>query len=255
MSRRLMALLFAVLLAAACTTGSPAAMLAGRTFVSTGVTVAGQPFDLVAGTRIMLSFGADGRMGASAGCNSMAGTFRLDGITLVVSDLGSTEMGCDPERHAQDEWLAKLLGSRPTISLSGNDLTLTAGTTVVKLLDREVAQPDLMLVGPLWTVSSIISGETVSSVPAGPVATLRFAADGTLAVFTGCNSGGASYELEGDILVLRDLVLTEIGCDGPAGELERDVLGVLGADRLRVRIDADVLEIRAGDDGLLLAGS
>ncbi len=74
----------------------------------------GQPKPLVAGTRITLNFVADGhRLGAQAGCNQMGGPASFEGGHLVVDDLATTEMGCDPPRHAQDEWLARFLTSRP----------------------------------------------------------------------------------------------------------------------------------------------
>ncbi len=131
--------------------------LTGRTFLSTRATQGGSDDPpLQPGTEIRLSFMDDGRIVASAGCNTMSGTYRLDGATLRVGNVGVTEMGCDPARHAQDEWLFGPLGSGPAVALAGDDLTLTAGDVVVTLTDREVAEPDLPLVGTTWTVASLI---------------------------------------------------------------------------------------------------
>ena len=74
---------------------------------------------------------------------------------------------------------------------SGDELVLEDGATVITLLDREVADPDLPLVGPVWTVTAIITGDAVSSVPEGVIATLVFTDDGLVMVNTGCNSGVA----------------------------------------------------------------
>src|SRR4029079_563678 len=104
----------------------------------------------------------------SAGCNSMFGRYQLDGNVLVVSQMGTTDMACNPPAlMLQETWYSQLLSSQPTITLDGDSLTLTSGATVVKMLDREVAQPDAQLVGPKWMVESIITGETGSSVPQG----------------------------------------------------------------------------------------
>ncbi|MER3417918.1 MAG: hypothetical protein C4343_02130, partial [Chloroflexota bacterium] len=92
--------------------------LDGRTFISTQVTVDGRPRGLVPGTRILLDV-RDGRIGASAGCNQLGGRYRLDGDVLVVTGAAVTEMGCDPARHAQDEWLFDLLGRGPVVRLNG----------------------------------------------------------------------------------------------------------------------------------------
>jgi len=242
-----------VLLVAACAPPAGSA-LDGRTFLSTGVTVDGEPFDLVEDTRIQLTFGPDGQIGASAGCNSIGGTYRIDGTALVFEGGGMTEMGCDPERHAQDDWLSELLGSRPAITLAGNDLTVPAGTPVVKLVEREVALPDLGLIGPLWTVDSIITGDAVASI-GGATATLRFNADGIVDIASGCNTGWGTYDVDGDTIAFSDIVTTDMACAGPADALERAVLGVLGAGTLSATIDAERLTLTDGTDGLSLIGS
>ncbi len=240
-------------MAAGCGAGAAVDPLDGRDFLSTSVTTDGEPFALVDGTRVRLSF-ADGRLTASAGCNTIGYTYQLDGDTLVVEGGAMTEMGCDPALHDQDEWLSEFLGSRPTVAANGNDLVLTSGGTVMDLLDTEVAEPDLELQGTLWTVDSIISGDAVSSIPAGATATLRFAADGTVAVDAGCNSGSGTYEADDDTVRITDLAVTEMACDGDAGALEAAVLLVLGADELGYTIDASRLTLMAGDNGLSLIG-
>ncbi|MCI0345498.1 MAG: META domain-containing protein [Chloroflexi bacterium] len=234
--------------------GSSAPGIAGRTFLSTGVTVGGAPHALVNGTQIRLSFTADGSFGAQAGCNIMGGTYRLDGGILTIQGGGMTEMGCDPARHDQDDWLFEILGSRPTLALNGNNLVLTAGDTVITLVDREVAEPDLVLVGPTWTVTSVITGDAVSSIPAGVVASLTFDAAGGVTFNTGCNSGGGRYTIEGSTIRFSDLVTTDIACGGAAGAMEATVLGILnGAPTFA--IDASQLSLRVGSGGIDLTGA
>jgi heat shock protein HslJ len=228
--------------------------LDSRDFLSTSVMEDGVERPLVAGTQIRLGF-ADDRLSASAGCNSMGGTYRLDGSLLVVDGLAMTEMGCDPERHAQDDWLSAFLGARPSVRLSGNELALEGGGTIIRLLDREVADPDLPLAGTLWTVDSIISGDAVSSVPAGVVATIRFAGDGQVAIDTGCNDGSAVIEVAAGTLRFSQVVVTEKFCDGPAGEMEQAVLAVVQAGvPVTYEISARSLTLMAGASGLGLKG-
>jgi heat shock protein HslJ len=227
----------------------------GRTFLSTAVSDGGQARNLVAGTVIRLTFGSDGHLGASAGCNSFGATYRLDGAVLRIEGGAMTDMGCDPDRMAQDQWLFAFLGAGPAISLTGNDLMLRSGELVIRLVDREVAEPDLPLVGPTWTVVSIVSGDAVSSVPEGAIATLAFGADGHFQVNTGCNAGGGTYVVDGASLRFADLVTTKKACMGAAGALENAVRAVLGADSATVAIDASTLSLRAGNAGLDLSGS
>ncbi|MEX2012018.1 MAG: META domain-containing protein [Chloroflexota bacterium] len=242
-----------MILLAGCS-GAAAAPLEGRTFLSTGVTDKGAARPLVPGTTIRLTFAKDGALGVNAGCNHMGGTYRMDGSTLRFEGGAMTDMGCDEPRHKQDEWVSGFLGSRPTVALAGNDLILTAGDVAIRLLDREIADPDLPLVGPTWTVNSIVSGDATSSIAEGVNATLTFSADGRVAVQTGCNQGGGSYAVEGNRMRIAEIVLTKMACDGPRGQTEAAVLAVLQADTLTHATDAGSLTLQAGPQGLVLAG-
>ncbi|HEY6608733.1 MAG TPA: META domain-containing protein [Candidatus Limnocylindria bacterium] len=238
---------------AACSMGNAAPTLDGRTFLSTRVTENGAERPLVDGTQIRLAF-SDGNLSASAGCNTIGGTFSIDGDTLVFVGGGMTEMGCDADRHAQDDWLSEFLGSEPDVTLDGDELTLSSGGVTITLLDREVADPDLPLVGTTWTVTSIISGDAVSTVPDGAVATFTFADDGTVEVNTGCNTGGGSYELSGSTIRFSGVAITDMACEGAGGALEASVVPILAADAIEVTIEAGSLTLDAGDVGLGLTG-
>jgi heat shock protein HslJ len=228
--------------------------LDGRTFLSTRVVVDGRERGLVPGTRIRIEFQA-GRIGVSAGCNRMGADYRLEGDVLRIANAAVTEMGCHPARHDQDEWLFDLLGRGPSVTLAGETLTIAQGTTTITLLDREVAEPDLPLVGTDWVLVSILSADVASSVPAGVVARLRFEADGRVSVETGCNSGGGAYRVEGERIVFGDLALTKRACVGPAGEVEATILNVLAAREVVFGIDGATLRLVAGSVGLDFQGA
>ena len=199
-----------VVVASACASGlgsGGAGWPQGRVFLSTSVTENGVPRDLVAGTRISLDFGERGSLLARGGCNTLVGQGRLDGSTLVLGDLSQTDMGCPDGRGAQDAWLADLLMGRPTLTLTGDELTLTRGATVITFLDREVADPDRPLAGTRWTVHTLVYAGTASSVPPGALATLLLDPAGTFQATTGCPGG----ELRGTWTtqnVVRQLSLT-----------------------------------------------
>jgi len=248
-------LFLAVALSGCSLLGGQAVSLEGRAFLSTVVTEGGAARALVAGTRIRISFNAGGQIGVSAGCNIMGGSYRLEGGILRFEGGSMTEMGCDPERHAQDDWVFEFLGSGPSVALSGNDLVLTSGAVVIQLIDREIAERDLALVGPTWTVTSIVNGDAVSSVPVGVVATLVFGAGERVAVSTGCNEGGSTYAVAGESMTFSDVALTKRACDGAAGQMEAAVLAVITADRVLFGVDAKMLSLRVAGGGLDLSGS
>jgi len=246
-------LAFTALAASACTPASSMA-LDGREFLSVAVTDGGIDRPLVAGTQLRLSFSA-GSLGAQAGCNHIGGNYRLDGDRLVFEGAGMTEMGCDPARHAQDDWLIQFLSSRPTAQLVVDELVLTSGATVIRFADRRVAAPDRPLVGPTWVLVALIEGGAdgaVSSVPNGVLASLRFHDDGRVEVQTGCNDGGGRWALDGSSIRFADIVLTERACLDGAGQIEGSVMAVLGSGNVLPTIQADQLVLQAGGQGLQL---
>jgi heat shock protein HslJ len=237
---------------AACGDGAaPAgAVLLGRTFLSDTVTVDGAARPLVAGTRIRIAFLPDGRLTVNAGCNILGGMATVQADRLVVEDLGGTEMGCDPPRHAQDEWIAGVLTADPAYVVDGARLRLSAGTTVVELIDRAVADPDRPLSGTPWVLDGVIDGQSVSSVPAGVRATLRIEGGKLTVAVEGCNGGGTDVQIDADTLQLGRLVMTDMACAAPAASVEAMVESVL-VDEVTYTIQAAALTLQhTGGKGL-----
>jgi heat shock protein HslJ len=223
--------------------GSPV-LLDGHTYLSTQT----QGADLVAGTRIRLTF-ADGQLSANAGCNIMGGVYSIEGDQLRTVQLSMTEMGCDEQRARQDEWLARFLGSSATVNIDGDTLTLTAGTITLTLLDEEVATPDQPLEGTRWVLEGIVAGDVVSSVPAGVTASIQIA-NGRADLKAGCNQGGGPVEVTGDQLTFGPMMLTKMACEAGPMSVESAVVSVLSG-AVAYTIDADLLTLAAGDAGLI----
>jgi heat shock protein HslJ len=95
---------------------------------------------LLAGTELTLVFDDTGRVSGSAGCNTLTGSYTVDGTTLTVGQLASTEMMCmDPAGVMEQEahYLAAL-GTVSTYRREGNRLELRAvdGAMAVSLVAR-----------------------------------------------------------------------------------------------------------------------
>lgn len=242
----ILSLTIATAMLAACSAGAApstaARTLDGKTYLSTAV----QGVTLVPGTRIQLSF-KDGSLSASGGCNSMGGVYTIKDGRLSATQMAMTEMGCDPPRMQQDEWLARLLGGA-TITQAGDTLTLDDGTIHLTLLDREIASPDRPIEGTHWVLDGIVSGDTASSVPAGVTASIRIAG-GRVDVESGCNTGTGTVEVKADALTFGAIGLTKKACDPGSMAVERALIGVL-ANTVGYSIDADALTITAGNAGL-----
>jgi heat shock protein HslJ len=227
--------------------------LDGTEWLSASVTEGGADRPLLDGTQVRLGFN-DGELAASAGCNSMGGDYRIDSGRLVFDGGWMTEMVCDEERAAQDDWLFRFLDAQPTIAQDGDKLTLTSGDVVIALLDAEVAEPDLPLTGTTWTVDTIVSGDAASSVPDGALASLVFTDDGRVEVNTGCNTGGGTYEATNDTITVSEVITTLRACGGAEGQLESAVRAVITAGDIDYVIDASSLTLMAGDQSLVMRG-
>lgn len=225
--------------------GTVAAELDGRTFLSTGVS--GRV--LVAGSTVRLAF-AGGRIAASAGCNSMSGAYTLDGSVMRAAQLATTEMACDPALMAQDRWLAELLAGA-VVALGGDTLTLARSGVTLTLVDREVADPDRLLTGTRWVVDGLVDGDAVSSIPSDVRASLLFS-DGRVSVEAGCNRGGGTVTITATTLAFGPIALTKMRCEGAAQAVDQAVTAVLVSRAVGYAIDADTLTLDAGGQGLLL---
>lgn len=103
----------------------------------------------------------------------------------MIDDLFSTEMGCDPERHAQDDFIIAVLTSRPTLATGTNTLTIASPTVTIELLDREVAETNESLAVTTWTVDGFFDPLAATSYAVDRSAHLVFGSDGRVAGFDG----------------------------------------------------------------------
>lgn len=82
---------------------------------------------LVEGTEITLTFNADGTLEGNASCNTYGGNYTLDGASITIDSLFSTEMGCPdpPGIMEQEATYLDTLQAVTTWEIGMNGLTLT----------------------------------------------------------------------------------------------------------------------------------
>jgi heat shock protein HslJ len=226
--------------------GSVESNLEGRTFIFDSA----DGFTPVMGTEVRVFF-RDHEAGFSAGCNSHSGSFTLEGSELVVTSLGSTNIGCMASLQAQDEWLADFFTSSPRLTLSGNQLLLEGDEASLLFVDREVADPDRVLTSGTWIVDSLIQGGVAQAgFPVEP--TVRFDTQGNVQVFTGCNSGSGDYEVMGNELTLIGMIYTEEVCNEVQSiPVEEHIEQVLQDGILSFQIEAARLTLMRADIGIM----
>ncbi len=226
------------------TAGGP--QVSNRAFISTVLT----GHALVPGTRVTLRF-RDGDLGANAGCNSMSGSYDIAGDMLNLSQLATTEMACQADLMAQDQWLAAFLPGA-TVSLDATGMTLAKEGVTMAMVDQQTM--NLPLEGTYWVVDGLVAGDAVSSVPAGVNAILRFI-EGRVEVRAGCNQGSGTAAVDAGRITFGPVALTKMACSADAMAVEQHVVAVLAGVQ-PYSIAGDSLQLGAsGRDGLTLKGA
>ena len=125
-----LAVVFLTPLVAACGGDDHIAVTAdeldGRTFVASSF----EPDGIVDDSEITIEF-ADGRLSVNGGCNGQGGDYSITDGVLAVGALVSTMMACEDALMTQDQRLAELLSSSPTITLDDDTLTIDGDGTLL----------------------------------------------------------------------------------------------------------------------------
>jgi heat shock protein HslJ len=79
-----------------------------------------------------------------------------------------------------------------------------------------------VLVDRSWTLMEIGGAPPVAE------AGVSFGTDGRFSMRTGCNTGGGSYHLDGNRILLDGMNLTAIGCEEPVRRQEEAILVAIG---------------------------
>lgn len=209
----------------------------------------GAAIPIPAGSRITLTIdGAD--VGGSSACNRYGGTLEINGTTITISALSMTEMACQEDLMAAEAaYLAAL--PRATIAARDGDSLVLSGPQVELRFARLPPVPNADLVGPVWTLDSLISGQVVSSITGEPAPTLQLRANGTLAAATGCRDLTGRYTVSGNRVAVTLDPYDLVGCVDPLGAQDTHVLKVVGAlDGFTVAIQGSSMTMTAGDRGL-----
>lgn len=123
--RPLLSLLLFGLLAAGCASSGAMGGSADRAVGPTWQLVAlGSD---AAGPEATITFGDDGRVFGTTGCNRYFGQYDLaSGGALTLSQVGSTRMACPPAEMAQEQRFLDVLNRAERVEVTGDRLALVA---------------------------------------------------------------------------------------------------------------------------------
>lgn len=184
-----------------------------------------------------------------AACNSFGGTLRRDGDGFVTGDLAVTEMACADQRAtALEAAFLDALGRVRTAAVDRTTLTLT-GDGVSLALARNAPDPQTPLTGTRWTVDSLVTGDSVSSVQGAWWLRLD---DGRLTGGWPCAEATGRYTLDGTALLVTDLEVVHAAaadCTAEVARAEEHLTAVLSG-RVTATVVGRRLTLAAGDRGL-----
>ena len=168
--------------------------------------------DVPTGAQVTLTF-EDGQAHGSAACNSYGGAYRAgDDGSLSFDAFAVTQMACDPPLMTLETAYLEVLGGVSAFEVgSSGDLSLSNGDATLTFA-RQVTPEPLPLVGTTWTLSSISSGDAVTSVISGTEITVVFSTDNTVSGSAGCNGFSGRYTTAGDSLSFSPLATTRMAC-------------------------------------------
>lgn len=156
---------------------------------------------------------ADREVGGRAACNSYGGAYQASNDGSIAFEAFSvTEMACDEPLMALESAYLTALGRVTGFNVEG-DLTLAGGDVTLRFNAVPAPEP-LPLVGTAWTLTTIASGDAVSSVLAGTDVTAGFDdGDSTISGTAGCNRYSGIYtEGGGGTLSFSTLATTRMMC-------------------------------------------
>ncbi len=192
--------------------GSDPNDLVGTVWVLDGASTSGLVGAVPLGARVTLSF-ADARAHGTAACNSYGGAYRAseDG-SLSFDAFAVTLMACaQPLMTLESAYLDVLAGVSSFEIGGAGDLKLSNGQSTLTFT-RAVSPEPLPLAGTTWTLSSISSGDVVTSVISGTEITVVFSTDSTVGGSAGCNGFSGRYTTAGDSLSFSPLATTRMAC-------------------------------------------
>ena len=212
----------------------------------------------VAGTQITATFGEDGTLGGSAGCNSYSTAYEVSDNQMSISGpIASTMMMCpDPGIMEQEREYLEVLASVSSFMIEGKQLTLfnAQGQAVLTF----VVQEPTPLAGTEWEVTGYNNGKGgVVSVVTGSELSALFGADGRLAGSAGCNNYNAAYEVDDASAVEGDISIgpaasTRMMCAEPEGIMEQEALYLAALEMAETyKIEGDRLQLRTAEGALV----
>ena len=185
---------------------------------------------------------ADGTVGGSTGCNRYTASYTLDGDSLELGTIASTQMACPPPADAVERAYLDALGRVTGWRTDGEELVLVDEDDA-ELLRYAAATP----IGD-WQATAVQTGTALASPLVGTEITATFAEDGTLTGSAGCNTYRTTYSTDAGAIEIEPPAATKKACGRPDGVMEQEAAYLAALPTaVRYRIDGGSLALLRAD--------
>lgn len=178
------------------------------------------------GTEVTLVF-ADGRFNGSGGCNAFSAEYTTAGDSLVVGEIASSLMACEPAIEDQEARLFAALKQAASFTIDNGVLTIGYDDSNTLILTETTSEVE-GLAGTRWSFAAFSNGNDWQSVLDDTKVTLDFEGN-RIAGSAGCNTLMGSYTIDGTGgLEFGELATTRRLCPPETMTQETQLLEALG---------------------------
>jgi heat shock protein HslJ len=206
------------------------------------------PTDPISGFDVTVEIDND-RIFGTAACNGYGGTVEIGEGTIVVSELGFNQEGCESDVQQLERDFLTSLGEASAFLVSGEQLQITTPQGAWQF-DRLMPLPTAEIVGTKWVVDGYIDGDDVSKEVGMGDAFIELSEDGSVAGATNCRALSGMWIATGSEIVFPTFRADGDCPNDAARDLDSRIIGVLG-DGFSAEINADQLTLTSrGNQGL-----
>jgi heat shock protein HslJ len=184
----------------------------------------------------------DETVGGSTGCNRYTASYTVDGDSLELGMIASTQIACVPPVDAVEREYLAALESVAAWQLDGTELVLLDGDEG-ELLRYGPANP----VGD-WEATAILSGTAFAAPLPGTEITATFTPEGRLMGSGGCNTYTTSYSTDQGAIEIEPPVATKKACVSPDGVMGQEAAYLAALPTaVSYRLDGGTLALLSAD--------
>jgi len=236
-------LIAAVLLLAACQTGSSETVTLGGTSWKLSSLNGSLP---VSGTTATLEFGSDGSLAGSDSCNRYMTSYTQKNDTLSIAPIAGTLMACEEKIMNQADAFSTALANATNLLTDGTTLILKDAAGKILATFVAISQD---LNGTAWRVVQYNNGkQAVVSLIEGTEITAAFA-DDQVSGAAGCNSYFAGFKVDDEAIKIDPPGATMMFCEQPEGVMEQEAAFLIALESAATFNNrGNLLEFRTAED-------